>query len=100
MIKRTAAEWQALFAEQRQSGLSARTFCKTKGLCPKYFSLRQKQLPGKPLDRHPTVFIRAAVPSQSQPGREGIYLHHGSSELRLPTTTAPQWLAEFLKALA
>lgn len=44
MIKRTAAEWQTLFNEHTQSGKSAAAFCRERGLCPRYFSKRRKQL--------------------------------------------------------
>jgi len=44
MIKRTQAQWREIFVRYANSGLSAATFCKQNRLCPKYFSLRRKQL--------------------------------------------------------
>jgi len=44
MIKRSEQEWQDLFKQQVASGLSAAQFCNIHKLCPKYFSLRKKQL--------------------------------------------------------
>jgi len=47
MAIRTEAQWHALFSEQVASGLSGAAFCKERKLCPKYFSLRRKQLSGE-----------------------------------------------------
>ncbi len=44
MIKRTKAQWISLFSRFDKSGLSAAAFCLDNKLCPKYFSLRRKQL--------------------------------------------------------
>jgi len=44
MIKRTEAQWRALFSKFDKSGLSAAAFCRENQLCPKYFCLRRKQL--------------------------------------------------------
>ena len=43
-IRRSAARWRALFAAHDVSGLSAAAFCREHALCPKYFSLRRRQL--------------------------------------------------------
>jgi hypothetical protein len=44
MVRRTREQWLALFAAHRQSGLSQRQFCKEQRVCPRYFSLRRRQL--------------------------------------------------------
>jgi len=44
MIKRSEAQWFELFEKHERSGLSAAQFCRDENLCPKYFSLRKKQL--------------------------------------------------------
>jgi len=62
MIKRSRAEWQALFAKHDASELSSAEFCREHSLCPKYFSLRKRQL-GWSGDR---AFVKA-VASKSQP---------------------------------
>ena len=49
MIKRSEAQWQALFQHHKASGLSAAEFCRQQSLCPKHFSLRKKQLGIKPV---------------------------------------------------
>ena len=48
MIKRSEAQWQALFQQHKASGLSAAECCRQQSLCPKHFSLRKKQLAVKP----------------------------------------------------
>ena len=44
MIRRTQGQWQALFEQQQDSGLNAAAFCRAQGICPRYFSLRRRQL--------------------------------------------------------
>ena len=44
MNRRTSEQWQYLFAEHQASGLTQAQFCQQQGLCPKYFSLRRRQL--------------------------------------------------------
>ena len=44
MVKRSVEEWDALFKAHAVSGLTERKFCEERGLSPKYFNLRKKQL--------------------------------------------------------
>lgn len=46
MKRRSSAQWCTLFQEQQGSGLNATAFCRAQGICPKYFSLRRRQLLG------------------------------------------------------
>ena len=100
MSKRTADQWRELFVTHKESGLSAAAFCREQGLCPKYFSLRRKQLgpvkttlPSKPA---PPSFIRAEVSLPDIP----IELTWREARLRLPANVSPDWLSDFLKALS
>lgn len=70
MVKRTEEQWHALFAEQAASNLSAAAFCKARKLCPKYFSLRRKQLLGetKPIKKVP-LFIQAKPACEPDAGK-------------------------------
>ena len=43
-MRRSKEEWRRLFAEHESSGLTAAAFCREHSLCPKYFSLRKRQL--------------------------------------------------------
>jgi len=42
--RRSKEDWQELILRQANSRLSAQQFCRNHGVCPKYFSLRKKQL--------------------------------------------------------
>ncbi len=97
MQTRTLEEWQALFAEQAASGLSARQFCVQRQLCPKYFSLRRRQLS----DMAPAAFVRLqkAVPVAVPDTIATVILRHGRSELEL-RAVSPEWLSRLLVALA
>ena len=44
MKRRSQAQWRALFQAQQISGRSAAAFCREQRICPKYFSLRRRQL--------------------------------------------------------
>ncbi|MCU7893411.1 MAG: IS66 family insertion sequence element accessory protein TnpB [Candidatus Thiodiazotropha sp. (ex Ustalcina ferruginea)] len=102
MAKGTQAEWMTLFSQQHTSGLSAAAFCRQHKLCPKYFSLRKKQLQW----RFPKsgVVRRAAVPvfipaRVTQPTLQPLQLRWQSVELTLPTGLPAQWLSQLMKAL-
>lgn len=43
-MKRSREQWLDLFQSHEASGLSQAQFCKRHQLCPKYFSLRKRQL--------------------------------------------------------
>ena len=96
MVKRSDDDWQQLFNEQAQSGLSAAAFCRGKGLCPKYFSLRRKQLGVTPGKATPPSF----VPIQVTPSTLCIEIRwQASTVIRLPTSLTPQWVSDFLRRL-
>lgn len=86
VIKRSDEQWQALFAEQAQSGLSAATFCKEQKLCPKYFSLRRKQLSGeKPKALKQKAFIQAQP--KVSPMIPAVKLRYRNIELTLSSAS-------------
>lgn len=65
MIKRNPKQWQQLFAAQQSSGLSQAKFCKQHHLCPKYFSLRRRQLTdreGQSKVNSPLIKVRRPEP--------------------------------------
>jgi hypothetical protein len=102
MTKRTTAQWQALFSNHYTSGLTAAVFCRQHKLCPKYFSLRKRQLqwgPPKavPAAQTPSAFVPAkAIATRPQ----YIKLTWQSVQLSLPGNVPVQWLAQLVKALA
>lgn len=97
MTTRSVAQWQALFAAHRQSGLSQARFCKQQGLCPKYFSLRRKQLSGDRKQAVPvTDFIRVQKPSDVP---SIVSLHYQGMTLRFASVDTGV-IAEVMKQLA
>ena len=70
MKKRTRDQWQELFTQHNTSGVSAAEFCKQHNLCPKYFSLRRKQLV-RVVGNMETGFVRVNVKPETKPGVPG-----------------------------
>lgn len=97
MKRRTPEQWRALFIEHEQSGLSAAAFCRERGLEPKYFSLRRKQLGARKGVEGASVFAPVSVTAPSAAMIE-IQLN-GEVHLRVPTTVSPRWLSELLHQL-
>ena len=101
MKRRTQEQWHALFQAQVTSGLTAAAFCHEQGVCPKYFSLRRRQLlggsPPKAARIARSVFVPVAIPRSEALALE---VQVGATlQLRLPTSVSPQWLADVLRAL-
>ena len=90
MVKRSKSDWLSLISEFESSGESAAAFCRSKGLCAKYFSLRRRQLKGTV--SNPFIPV---VPPPSQ----GIELRINSVNLSLPVSISPDWLAQLIKGL-
>lgn len=100
MIKRTPDEWHALFAAHDESGLSAAAFCREHRLCPKYFSLRRRQLS----EGHtsPTTSKGAFAPVSMATPANGVMIEiHLASDVQLhvPLAVSPQWLGALLQQL-
>ena len=90
MNKRSRSQWQALFSAHQQSGLSQSQFCKQHKLCPKYFSLRRKQLNGEPTKATTaSPLIRLQRPAAEPPSSvvslhyQGVTLRFGSADARV-----------------
>ena len=99
MKRRSHDEWHALFQAQQTSGQNMTKFCQTHGVCPKYFSLRRRQLLG---DAMPATAISPFVPVAVQRPTETMVLEvrlGDSLQLRVPPSVSPQWLATLLHAL-
>lgn len=100
MIKRSAEEWQVLFAEQAHSGQSAAVFCRERGICAKHFSKRRQQLCHP--DRGSPVPPSAFVPVTVTPVRESIRVevHCGDTPVvMLLPSLSPVWLADLIRQL-
>ena len=101
MAVRSAEEWQALFEAQVRSGMSANRFCREQGLCPKYFSLRRKQLgPAASVSvASPFVRIEPAVEAAFEAPAPCARLRLGRCEWEF-RDASPDWLAGLMRALA
>jgi hypothetical protein len=99
MNTRTHAQWQTLFAEQSASGLSARQFCAQRGLCPRYFSVRRRQLSAGVTAAASTAFVplRRQVPMEVE--TPAMVVRYGRSTLEL-RGVSPEWVSQLLAALA
>lgn len=101
MKKRSNEQWRELFAQHDTSGLSAAAFCQQHDLCPKYFSLRRKQL-ARGAGKEETGFIRAQVRAEAKREAAGVSLtiHCNAGQLVFGALPQPGWLAQLLKGLA
>lgn len=97
MPKRSKEDWLALFQQHDESGLPASQFCQQNNLCPKYFSLRKKQLSwGSPT----FIKVKAPTPLSIKPAAvNAITLSVGDCTLQLPLSISETWLAKMVKAL-
>ena len=100
MKRRSPAQWHTLFQEQQNSGLNATAFSRAQGICPKYFSLRRRQLSDGAISSAETVPAFVPVAVQRPIEAPALEVRLGATlQLRVPTSVAPRWLAELLLAL-
>lgn len=62
MRRRSKEDWQELILRQAESGLSAQQFCRNHDVCPKYFSIRKKQLCLRPSAFVPVLPSKRSAP--------------------------------------
>ena len=101
MQRRSQAQWRALFSAQRMSGLSAAAYCREQQLCPKYFSLRRRQLQADG-DAGRSAIVPAFMPVAATRSVEipSLDVHLGATRrLRVPSSVAPHRLAALLTSL-
>lgn len=93
MKRRTKSEWLALFQAHKQSGLTAAAFCRENNLCPRYFSVRKKQLLG---EHNP--MIRVEKPALPDEGLATVRMLKGDVQLHLQNAS-PDFIASLLQKL-
>ena len=93
MARLTQSQSQKLIAEQVASHLPATSFCKARGINPKYFSLRKGQLTKAAPS---STFVRAQTPP---PATHIIEIATGAAALRIPSNVPTPWLADIIKAI-
>ena len=94
---RTREQWRALIAEFEQSALSQKDFCEPHGINPAYFSQRRLELQ-RDTEDNDTGFA-LAVP-QSPATQQTLQLRIGQTELVLPLSVSPRWVAQLVKELS
>ena len=104
MVKRTSKEWRGLFEAHAASGMTEIRFCEERGLCPKYFNLRKKQLGWGRETHAPSSFVRIQKgPIEEAPHApgllSGVVLRLGRCEWELRDVSG-DWLVSMMKALA
>ncbi|MHB8697681.1 MAG: IS66 family insertion sequence element accessory protein TnpA [Sulfuricaulis sp.] len=102
MVRRSPTQWHELFREQEASGLNASAFCRTRGMCPKYFSLRRRQLSDAVMlqDTTATIPVFAPVTVRRSAEAPALEVRWGTTlSLRVPIAVSPRWLVEVLHGL-
>jgi CDP-glycerol glycerophosphotransferase (TagB/SpsB family) len=102
MKRRSQEEWQVLILRQTESGLSAQQFCRDNDICPKYFSLRKKQL-----GLRQSAFVPVLQSKQVNPKTPvaaikfaSFILRHGACCLHFEEIPDSTWLAQLVRELA
>lgn len=100
--RRSKEDWQELIFRQDASGLSAQQFCRDNNVCPKYFSIRKKQLGLRPSAFVPVLPSKRSVPEA--PGAilqsASLILRHGECYLHFEAIPDSTWLAQLVRELA
>lgn len=100
--RRSKEDWQELIQRQSGSGLSAQQFCRDNDVCPKYFSIRKKQLGLRQSAFVPVLQSRRAdlhIPTSALTPAS-LALQYGRCCLRFETTPDSAWLAQLVRTLA
>ncbi len=102
MKRRSKEEWQELILRQAESGLSAQQFCRHHDVCPKYFSIRKKQLGLRQSAFVPILqskCTKAETPAAILKSTS-LSLRHGECCLHFDVMPDSVWLAQLVKELA
>lgn len=95
MKRRTLDDWRQLIEQQQASNLPIVVFCKQHKLTTSnFYKYRTKLQINKP----EPMLIKVKSVTVPQVNNT-ITLTHGKSQLTLPTSCEPQWLANVVKAL-
>lgn len=102
MVRRSQTQWRELFREQEASGLNVAAFCREQQVCPKYFSLRRRQLSSGAVPDDTLSAVSAFVPVAMQRSFEAmaVEVRLGTTlSLRVPIAVSPRWLIDVLHGL-
>jgi hypothetical protein len=98
MNRRTKSDWQALFNEHKQSGLTAVAFCQERNLNPKHFCLRRKQLQPKNEEKATSAFTPMTLPISNSTSMIELQVNE-AVKLHIPQTISPSWLVDLIHQL-
>ena len=98
MNRRTKSDWQALFTEHKQSGLTAVAFCLENNLNPKYFCLRRKQLQPKNEGKATSAFTPVTLPASNSTLMIELQIND-AVKLHIPQSISPSWLVDLIHQL-
>ena len=98
---RNEAQWRELISVFEQSGQSQVDFCAEQNISSAYFSQRRRAL----LNPDQSVFIEAKAQAAHTfltpvPASPVLTLRYQQTELALPLSVEPRWLAGLIKALS
>ena len=99
--RRSKEEWQELILRQTNSGLSAQQFCRDNDVCPKYFSIRKKQLGLRQTAFVPVLQSKRIRPEVSTITLKSasLILRHGECCLHFEGIPDSTWLAQLVREL-
>ena len=101
MKRRSKEDWQELILRQAESGLSAQQFCRDNDVCPKYFSIRKKQLGLRQSAFVPVLQSKRSIPEIPAPTLKSasLVLRHGECCLHFEGIPDSTWLAQLVREL-
>lgn len=101
MKRRSKEDWQELILRQAESDLSAQQFCRNHDVCPKYFSIRKKQLGSRQSAFVPVLQSKRTNPEIPAPTLKSAFiLRHGGCCLYFEAMPDSTWLAQLVRELA
>jgi hypothetical protein len=99
-LRRSEAEWQGIFQQQNDSGLSVVTYCQQHDLCSKTFYKHRRDVKaGKNTDLSSGGFIKIKKPSSPAPEAVCV-LHYQNCKLQIQSNIDASWVARVMKALS
>lgn len=99
--RRSKEDWQVLILRQAESGLSAQQFCHDNDVCPKYFSIRKKQLGLRQSAFVPIIKSKRGAPETPAVTLKSslFMLHHGRCCLHFTAMPDAAWLVQLVREL-
>jgi len=102
-LRRSQAEWQAIFQQQNDSGLSIITFCQQQDLCSKtFYKHRRDAQAGKntvPSNKGFIKIKRPPSPDALARIESACILHYQNCNLQIQSNIDANWVAQIMKAL-